>query len=209
MLTESELFFLAQYGLSKEDVFDGRRHSQAGARAAAKAAGKILVLGSPCQAYGHRLRTRPGHCAQCDPKKIAYQQRYVEPGYIYIAGSLAGRVMKIGSCVDVPQREHQLRVEAYGGQRDWVIIFHTPRTANAARVEHNARAKLAYYRVSRPYYKDGFQQHAGELLRCSFSDALRALTEVAGEMPRKDTYRSSDCWQYEFANESDAREEDS
>src|SRR5262245_57142914 len=111
MLAQGELLFLARYHLSEDDVFDGRGYSQAGARAVAKAAGKILVLGSPCRAYGHRLRTRPGHCAQCDPKKIAYQQRFVEPGYVYIAGSLDGRMMKIGSCVNVPQRENQIRTE--------------------------------------------------------------------------------------------------
>ncbi len=66
MLTQDEIFFLSRYNLSPDDVFDGRHYSQAGARQMAKELGKTLVLGSPCNAAGHRLRTRPGHCAQCD-----------------------------------------------------------------------------------------------------------------------------------------------
>src|SRR5947209_3307686 len=123
LLTEREIYFLSRYRLTPDDVFDGRRFSQAGAREEAKRVGAILVLGSACRAAGHRLRTRPGHCAQCDPKKIAYQERFANPGYVYIAGSLAGRVVKIGTCINVPQRENQIRTEGYGGQSDWVVLF--------------------------------------------------------------------------------------
>jgi hypothetical protein len=177
VLTQDEIYFLSRYNLTPDDVFDGRAYSQAGARQMAKELGKTLVLGSPCGAAGHGLRTRLGHRAQCDPKKIAYQQRFSSPGYVYIAGSLAGQVVKIGSCINVPQREHQIRAEAYGGQSDWEVIFHTIHLNDAGRIEHNARSSLYRWRISRPYYKDGFRQRADELLKCSFSVALKALTE--------------------------------
>src|SRR5947208_2447587 len=82
VLTQDEINFLSRHGLSPEDVLDGRHLSQAGARSRAEELGKTLVLGSPCRARGHKLRTRPGHCAQCDPKKIAYQGRFSSPGYV-------------------------------------------------------------------------------------------------------------------------------
>lgn len=179
-------------------VFDGRAYSQAGARRMAKELGKTLVLGSRCGAAGHRLRTRPGHCAQCDPKKIAYQQRFSSPGFVYIAGSLAGKVLKIGSCRDVPQRENQIRAEAYGGQSDWEVIFHTTYLNDAGRIEHNARSRLYRWRISRPYRKDGFAQQADELLKCSFSIALKALSEQVANFEEAENYRSGSCCRYEF-----------
>jgi hypothetical protein len=198
MLTQDEVYFLSRYGLSADDVFDGREYSQSGARYAAKAEGKILVLGSPCRARGHRLRTRPGHCAQCDPKKIRYQQRFSEPGYVYIAGSLAGRVVKIGTCINVPQRENQIRMEGYGGQSDWVVLFHTPFIDDAGRIEHNSRVTLSHCRMSRSYFKDGMSQQGEEILRCSFSAARAALYQVLGDIPQKRAYQSSNSWRYEF-----------
>jgi len=199
MLTQDEISFLRRYHLSPDDVFDGRAYSQAGAREMAKGAGKTLVLGSPCRAAGHRLRTRPGHCAQCDPKKIAYQQRFSTPGYVYIAGSMAGRVVKIGSCINVPQRESQIRAEAYGGQSDWDVIFHTIWLEDAGRIEHNARSSLYRYQISRPYVKDGARQRADELLKCSFSVALNALAAKVDDIAAAQHYRSQYCGRYEFA----------
>src|SRR5437016_2824107 len=100
MLTD-ELRFLWRHGFASDDVYDGRGQSQAYRRQAAKAAGKFFVLGEPCRAKGHRLRTRSHHCVQCDPKKIAFQRRYNSPGYVYIAGSMSGRVIKIGTAIDI------------------------------------------------------------------------------------------------------------
>lgn len=82
-----ELEFLKRHGVKLEEVHDGQRQSQARRRTEAERLGKTLVLGPPCQAANHRLRTRAGHCVQCDPKKLAYQTRHTAPGYVYIAGS--------------------------------------------------------------------------------------------------------------------------
>ena len=90
-LTDDEIWFLRLRGFSPEDVYDGRYEFKEDREMAAKNAGKTLVLGPRCRAAGHRLRTRSGHCVQCDPKKIAFQERYNSPGYVYIAGSLSGR----------------------------------------------------------------------------------------------------------------------
>jgi hypothetical protein len=188
VLTEDEIRFLRWHKLSPDDVFDGRAFSQAGARRMAKEQGKTLVLGSPCGAAGHRLRTRPGHCAQCDPKKIAYQERFSSPGFVYIAGSLTGRAIKLGSCIDVPQREHQIQSEAYGGQSDWEVLYHVY-VPNAARVEHNTRLALSRFRFSAPYRKDGFRQIAEEHIKCSFSTALDALSRQIATVEKSKEWR--------------------
>jgi hypothetical protein len=47
----------------------------------------------PCQAAGHRLRTRAGHCIVCRPAAIAFIKRYVNPGTVYVAYSPASRLV--------------------------------------------------------------------------------------------------------------------
>src|SRR5258708_6399168 len=136
--TLDELAFLNRHRIEPEDVHDGRYQSKSAWQREAKENGKILVLGSPCRARGHRLRTRAGHCVQCDPKKIAYEARYSSPGYVYIGGSLSRRLVKIGTAVDLDQRERNLRFQLYGGLADWVILFHV-RANEAGKIEQNAR----------------------------------------------------------------------
>lgn len=80
MLTKEEMRFMQSQGIAPDDVFDTKGRSPKAVKVEAKAAGKRLLLGAPCQAAGHRLRTRAGHCVQCDPSKIAYQRRTEVPG---------------------------------------------------------------------------------------------------------------------------------
>ena len=165
--------------------------------AAAKVAGKTLVLGPPCRARGHRLRTRSGHCAQCDPKKIAFQERYNAQGYVYIAGSLSGRLIKIGTAVDIPQRRRQLQAESHAGYSDWAMLF-SIRVHEAGKVEDAASARLDNRRVFRPYFKDGVSQVATEVLQCSFSEALKAIRQTVGGIDKYQTWRALWNWRYEF-----------
>ena|SRR5215831_9276238 len=198
MFTDDELRFLYRYGFSTEDVYDGRGQSQAARRQAAKAAGKVLVLGTPCRAKGHRLRTRSHHCVQCDPKKIAFQKRYSSPGYVYIAGSLSGRVIKIGTATDITQRENQLRAERHAGFSDWEVLF-SIKVSEAGRVEHDVSTRLRGRKVYRTYFKDGISQTATEVLQCSFSAAQQAISETVGEFANYETWWRWHAWQYEFS----------
>lgn len=196
--TEVEISFLSQHGYAPEDVYDGRFESKPGWQEGAKAAGKILVLAGPCTKPGrHRLKTRSGHCVQCDPRKIAYQRRESIPGYVYIAGSLKGRLVKIGMAEDsIPQRESKLRAERYGGFGDWVIIY-TARVDEAGRIERAARKKLNQYGVTLAYVRDGLPQDASELLQCSFGKARQALDAVI-DNPRCRVWRSPQSDNYVF-----------
>src|SRR6202000_2262759 len=99
------------YGVSPEEVYDARGKPQWLWMKRAKEEGKELAIGSRCRARGHRLRTRKGHCIQCDPKKLGYLRRHEAPGFIYIAGSLRGRLIKVGSAENTWQRQDPLRVE--------------------------------------------------------------------------------------------------
>ena len=146
---------------------------------------------------GHRLRTRAGHCIQCNPINIAYQRREDTPGYVYIAGSLSGRVIKIGTTKDLAQRENQMRAEGYGGSRDWIILFsvHVPK---GGEFEREVSSRVRGRRVYRTYFKDNIEQGAVELHQCSFSEALRAMNERLSDAERKAVFRSNYTARYEF-----------
>ncbi len=195
-----ELSFLYRYGLDTDDVYDGRGESKRTRERRAKEEGKTLIFASACR-VGHRLKTRSGHCAQCNPINIAFQDRYNAYGYVYIAGSLSGRAIKFGNAGTIEQRENQLRAERYGGLRDWRVLFHV-KVNERGRVEHNARASVQGYQVIRSYEKNGFYQTAVEMIRCPFSAALRSLQDTIGDNPRRDVWQSSNCDEYEFILDS-------
>jgi len=87
----------------------------------------------------HRLRTRAGHCVQCDIKKLAFLRRHTKPAFVYIAGSLSGRVLKIGSSgapwtrverLGPPRSVQRLRRQAGGSRRHrrsrsqaWAVVL--------------------------------------------------------------------------------------
>ena len=197
--TDSEVIFLAQHRIRKSDVHDGRSQGKRAREAAAKAASKDLILTSvPCQAAGHRLRTRAGHCVQCKPANIGFIKRETAAQYVYIAGSLAGQLIKIGTCGDIGQRERQMRAESYGGQSDWVIL-HLVFTENAGAVERSASQQVRGKKVYRQYWKDGISQKATEIFSCSYSDALTALSNASGSKVNL-TKKLKQHPQYEFGS---------
>jgi len=122
-LTADELTFLASQNLSADDVYDARRKSQARWFREIKEAGKTIALGSPCRKAGHRLRSRKGHCVQCDTKVLAFAGRHDLQQYIYIAGSRPARLIKVGVCGDLLQRLRQICAERHGDAADWEILY--------------------------------------------------------------------------------------
>ena len=179
VLSNSEKRFLAWHRLSADDVFDARGMPAWLWKQRIREVEKTVALGTACKNGGHRLRTRSGHCVQCDPKKLAFQERHSARQYVYIAGSLLEKLIKIGTCKDVPQREGQMRAEKYGGISDWSVIF-SILVRDAGRIEHRARSRISRYAVVKPYWKDGFRQNGIELLKCSFSQAKVALVSDRG-----------------------------
>jgi hypothetical protein len=196
-LKPNELEFLKKHDVKADQIHDGQGQSPTVRKAEAKRLGKTVVIGPPCEAAGHRLRTRAGHCVQCDPKKLAFQQRHTAPGYVYIAGSLLGSVVKIGTASNLDQRHHQLRAEKYGGFSDWQILFHM-HVEEGGKIEQRALEGLRKYNTPRLYIKDGIEQQSTEILNCNFSIALKALADSIGESQRDKVWRSSNWQTYEF-----------
>jgi hypothetical protein len=197
MLTEIEKTFLQSQGLSEADVYDARGQSSTAWKAGVRAAGKSVVLGTPCSRGGHRLRTRSGHCVQCDTSKLSFQKRHHTTGYVYIAGSLSTKVIKIGTAVDIDQRERNLRGQTYAGVDDWKMLF-SAKVGAGGKVEGDVLRELARYSVSRAYEKDGRQQDAGEVLKAGFTIALNAMFRALKQVEFDEPWRSSAWAEYDW-----------
>jgi hypothetical protein len=140
---------------------------------------------------------------QCDTSKISYQHRYHSPGYVYIAGSHAARLIKIGTAIDIDQRLRNLRNQEYASIRDWVMLF-TARVKNGGEVERDALRLLKHCQVIRTYDKDGSPQDAAELLRTGFSEAWRAMQIAIRASGASEQWRSPKYKDYEFRYSSTA-----
>ena len=174
-LTREEIAFLIHHGFQQDEIYDARLHRVAVWQAKAKEMGFVLVLGSPCKKAGHRIRTRANHCVQCDTSKIAYVTRHNLPGYVYIAATVNGALFKIGSAIDIEQRERNLRNHCYGGFADWTIVA-TAKVENRGQTEQNALRGLKDFFLERPYNKDGKEQIAREMMRAPLSKVLMSFS---------------------------------
>jgi hypothetical protein len=109
--------------LGADDVLDVRRMTQSYWFQEIKRLNKTIALVSQCKKRGHRLRSRKGHCVQCDSSKIAFAGRHDLTQYLYIAGSLQARLIKIGVCKDLRQRIGQICTERHGDAREGKLFM--------------------------------------------------------------------------------------
>ncbi len=72
-----------------------------------------------------------------------------------------------------------MRSEKYGGYSDWVILTYEY-VENVGQKEREVSDQVQGKRVFGIYFKDGIEQTATEMFRCSFSAALHAFNSVVG-----------------------------
>lgn len=165
-LMENELRFLWTQRIDESEVMDCADMRPHGYKWAMEKEGYLFCI-APRSCYnGHRLRSRPGHCIQCETARIAFVRRHHAAAYIYIAGSLASRVVKVGNAIWPERRVSAINSRRYGGIRDWVMLYHI-KFANAGKVEFGAHGRLNSYRRGRR-----------EIFGCSYALARKALTEA-------------------------------
>lgn len=175
MLSESEKDFLRSQKISENDIFDGRFLGKEDRESEAKKLNKILIVGPKCAKAGHRLRTRSGHCAQCDTRKIRYQERHNESAILYVAYSPNKNISKIGVSIDIKTRERKLNFDAYAGASDWQILF-SLFSSDAGKIEDLSKRKLQNYRYQVDYFKDRSQfQNSTESFNCNPTKAIEAV----------------------------------
>ena len=178
-LTDDELSFLAHHGLSESDVLDlpGPVLPRSAAQRLGRERRVDFYVGTRCRKAGHRLRTLADHCIQCDSRRIAYQKRHRTPGSVYIAGSLSGRLIKVGGSEDTWERAYSLFNEGYAGFNDWELLYRVF-VSEYGNIENKTHNLLSDFATSAVYSKQGHDQKAKEIFRCSFKTARAALHEA-------------------------------
>ncbi len=191
-LMPEEIAILRRHGYSPSQVFDGRELGRAERRYAAKDAGCELILATSCTAgKGHRLTTRSGHCFQCNPKQKAFEKKHGRAGYVYIAGSKEGKLLKIGATDDVEDRTRTLCSERYAGCSDWKMLARV-RTEARGKFEDRTLELLSAFGV-------GDSIRLTEARRCSFEIAFEALQSAVGRSREGEIELLAKDWRsYEF-----------
>lgn len=205
MLKESEVSFLESHGYSRDDVFDGRGLSQDERKRRAKAEKKEIVLSSiKCREKGHRLRTRHGHCFECKPVAKVFERRYSDEAYVYIAGSMSKKLIKIGQTKNIHDRESSLNVsstlnEGYAGATDWRILAFVYLN-DSGRMEQEVGSLLRRYSSENTYVREGRDQESYEVYSCPFSvarDALQQALNSRGDAVQIQTGRNTEAYEFQ------------
>ncbi len=184
MLNQEQLRFLLDHKIPISSVFDATGMNKAGYQKAMEDLEKSFAYGvTPCSKAGHTLRTKAGHCIQCNVSRIAFQLRSKATAHIYIAGSYKRKLIKVGSSIDIDDRLHKLNEYKYGGVSDWSMLASAFQD-KAGRIENYIHDKLKEYNVEGSYMREGKKQQCYELFRCNFDDAYKPLKAIAGKSVR-------------------------
>jgi hypothetical protein len=180
-LSDEERAFLTMCDVPLSRVLDATGLSRSEYQEQMRALGLWVAHGvSRCYA-GHSMRTRSGHCLQCNSSRISYLRRFDESGRVYVAHSVTGKLVKIGSARDAYERVYSLSTHGYGGCWDWTCVEQFTCRA-AGRVEHLAQKKLRRYARGGVHHVAGQQRACYELFSCSPSTATRAIERVLAEL---------------------------
>ncbi len=137
---------------------------------------------TPCKRAGHTLRTRAGHCIQCDTAKIAYQLRYNESGIVYVAYSEKLSLTKVGVAKNVNERLKNLNSHGYGGTKDWKI-YSRKECKMSGQIEMQIHKYLAVHQALRNYEKAGNIVECRELFHCRPDMAIEYLQKITSHLP--------------------------
>jgi hypothetical protein len=198
ILTQTELDFLDRQGLGPDDVFDVRRLPQRVWKKLIRSENKTVALGKGCREFAHRLKSRSGHCVQCNTVNLGFQKRYRLDQFIYIAGSQKARLVKIGICDKLDQRQRQICFERYGGADDWRLLL-SLKVKRAGEIETRILARLSNCFVVGHYWKDGREKTAVELLKCPFTLVKSTLLMLVDDAKLEEPWEDSSSSLYEFS----------
>ena len=197
-MTPEEKRFLKKHKIHLDDVFDARYEPTSFWTEEAKRQGKnFIIKDPPCKEAGHRLYTRKNKCIQCNTEQIAYMLRVYESGFVYIAGSICEKFIKIGSAKNIKERKRTLPEQSYGGANDWKILRYV-KVEHRGKTEGEIQNDLREYKYKKDayYQKDGRKQQASELYQCSFTDA--AIAFGMATIRKQPTNTIGSFFEYEF-----------
>jgi len=178
MPTNTEIPFLNHQRIPLDLIFDVKGLSKKEYQKQMRKMGAILAIGAtPCKAYGHTIRTRAGHCAQCDTSRIAYILRNDSPAYIYVGYSPSCKLHKIGSSTSPSSRMKTLNGLGYANTSDWKLI-HKVKVARAGEKELKIHQLLKSYQYEKSYMRDGEHVNCREIFIASLDLIMDTVKHV-------------------------------
>ena len=178
-LTPAQNCFLIHHKIPLSQVFDATGMKKKEYKEVMKELGMTIAIGlNPCKARErHTLKDKHGHCVQCKPVNLAFQKRYNESGFIYIARSESLKLIKIGTAKDTVKREYSLNNFGYGGCSDWKIMF-TEQCNKHGRIEFEAHQALMPHNVRKSYWKQDNLVDCSELFDCEVELAILTIEKI-------------------------------
>jgi hypothetical protein len=177
-MNEELLDFIEEQGLDIALFIDAEGYPISQIRDEMKANHKIFAYNStPCQLNNHTTRSISGHCVECDTARIAFTVRHYNLGFVYIAGSIRGQLIKVGYSNNIDNRVKSLNVSNIGGVNDWNIIYHI-QVLNAGMIEQQTQSELEPYLTELQYFHNSHLQVSKELFKCSYTKAKDTLIQV-------------------------------
>ena len=190
-LTEDQKAFLSKHNIPLGAVFNAKGFERKIWRMHMKILDMRFAYGvTPCEKMGHTLRSRAGHCIQCDPDRIDFTNRYFEKGYVYVCFSSKKKFLKIGCTKDIQTRESGLNDLCYGGASDWKTIF-SAESNYAGKIEFDTHKKLSKYYFRVDYLRDGVKVNCREIFKCDKNYAIETIEKIIRD---KTTYPVVKSW---------------
>lgn len=178
--SEDEIALILQFEIEDYEIFDatGMRASE-WKEAIQGTDYRVIANASPCREHGHTLRTRPGHCAVCNPRNLAIQDRHYEDGEIYLAYSESKQLSKIGVSKSTYNRIKSLNSQSYANANDWVMLFSKRVDSSAYNIESEIHQKLSKYQVKIIFSRSfGVSETSREVFSCDPSFGIKVIEDA-------------------------------
>lgn len=183
LLTKEQISFLKCQGIAPAQIFDASMTKSKADRESKMEALELSFYygGAACSKGGHTLRTKAGHCIQCDTSKIAYQLRHSASGHVYLAYSPSKKLSKVGFTKNHPQdRAELLRQEQYANASDWDIKKMAKFEKDAGKIEFAIHSLLEAHLKPVLYEKyKGKMVECREVFACDLQLAIKAFEQIA------------------------------
>lgn len=181
-LTKEQREFLTDQNVCLSLVFDAEGMCKTEYREVMKSLDKHIAYNTtPCKKAGHTMRTRAGHCIQCNTARIAFQKRHSEQAFVYVAGSLSRSVIKVGITNNIENRMESLNQLQYASASDWTCI-HWIETKRAGEVEFSAHDTLKQFAAPTTYTRFGRTVNCLETFYCPAQKAIDAVRSHASDI---------------------------
>ena len=177
-LSDEQRAFIAVHGIPLGLLFDASGMTRSHYQRVMKEEGKEFAFGvGLCNRMHKAIRSRAGHCMQCNPARLAFVFGEDAPANIYIAGSMLARLLKIGRSGDLESRLRNLNVESWADHYDWRLLAFA-HCESAGRVERAVHGRLASWVSSCDYVQGRKRHHSYEVFSCNFADARAAVLKA-------------------------------